>query len=117
MESTPAAGSPPLAEGQTVKVTPTHIGDSRWQRIRQQPLVENQTVKVLPAVKAPAAGGEDRDDEAGERKDIASRWQQYSETAQEHMFPSATLTSVDNPKRKYTLGNLWFNKGSPSRIS
>ena len=25
---------------------------------------------------------EDRDDEAGDRKDLASRWQQYSETAE-----------------------------------
>ena len=53
---------------------------------------------------------EDRDDEAGERKDLASRWQQYSETAQDH---SATLTNVDNPKRRHTVGNLWWNKGSP----
>ena len=37
---------------------------------------------------------EDRNDEAGERKDLASRWQQYSETAQDQ---SATLTNVDNP--------------------
>ena len=58
---------------------------------------------------------QDRDDEAGQRKDLASRWQQYSETAQEHMFRSATLTKVDNPKRKHTLGNLWWNKGSPPR--
>ena len=41
---------------------------------------------------------EDRDNEAGERKDLASRWQQYSaETAQDH---SATLTNVDNPTVK-----------------
>ena len=53
---------------------------------------------------------EDRDDEVGERKDLASRWQQYSETAQDH---SATLTNVDNPKRRHTVGNLWWNKGSP----
>ena len=46
---------------------------------------------------------EDRDDEAEERNDLASRWQQYSETTQEHELPSATLTSVDNQKRKYTL--------------
>ena len=54
---------------------------------------------------------EDRDDEAGERKDLASRWQQYSETAQDHY--SATLTTVDNPKRNHTVGNLWWNKGLP----
>ena len=29
------------------------------------------------------------------------------------MFPSANLTTVDNPKRKYTLDNFWLNKGSP----
>ena len=56
---------------------------------------------------------EDRDDDAGERNDLASLWQQYSETAQKHMFRSATLTKVDNPKRKHTVGNLWWNKGSP----
>ena len=37
----------------------------------------------------------DRDDDAGERNDLASLWQQYSETAQEHAFPSATLTKFD----------------------
>ena len=58
---------------------------------------------------------EDRDDEAGERKDLASRWQQYSETAQKHMLRSATLTKVDNPKRKHTVGNLWWNNSSPPR--
>ena len=56
---------------------------------------------------------EERDNEAGERKDLTSRWQQYSdETAQDH---SATLTNVDNPKRRHTVGNLWWNKGSSPR--
>ena len=61
---------------------------------------------------------EDRDDDEAEKRDLASRWQQYSEAAeatQEHL--SATLTRFDDQKRKYTQGNLWFNKGSPSRIS
>ena len=31
------------------------------------------------------------------------------------MFCSATLTKVDNPKRNHTVGNLWWNKGSPPR--
>ena len=53
---------------------------------------------------------EDRNDEAGERKVLASRWQQYSATTQ---GPSATLTKVGNPKRRSTVGNLWWNKGSP----
>ena len=57
----------------------------------------------------------DRNNEAGKRKDLASCWQQYCETVQEHMFPSATLTTVDNPKRKHTLGNWWWNKGSTPR--
>ena len=38
---------------------------------------------------------EDRDDEVGERKDLASRWQQYSETAQEHMFCSAMMAETE----------------------
>ena len=58
---------------------------------------------------------EDHDDEVGERKDVASRWQQYSGTDQKHMFRSATLTKVDNPKRKHTVGNLWWNNSSPPR--
>ena len=55
---------------------------------------------------------EDRDNEAGERKDLASRWQQYSETAQGQDH-SATLVPVHNPKRRHRVGNLWWNKGSP----
>ena len=55
-----------------------------------------------------------RNDEAGERKDLASRWQQYSET-ETAQYHSATLTNVDNPKRKHTVGNLWWNKGWPPR--
>ena len=39
-----------------------------------------------------------RNDEV--RNDLASCWQQYSETAED--FPSATFTNVDNPKRKCT---------------
>ena len=40
--------------------------------------------------------------ENGERKDLASRWQQYSGAAgSQHMF-RATLTEVDNPKRTHT---------------
>ena len=31
------------------------------------------------------------------------------------MFPSATLTTVDNSNRKHIVGNLWWNKGSPPR--
>ena len=55
----------------------------------------------------------DRNNEEGERKDLASRWQQYSErNAQEHMY-QATLTKVTDPKRKRTVGNLWWNNGSP----
>ena len=57
----------------------------------------------------------DRNNEEGERKDLASRWQQYSDrNAQEHMY-QATLTKVTDPKRKRTVGNLWWNKGSPPR--
>ena len=45
----------------------------------------------------------------GERNDLASYWQQYSETTQEHMFPSATLTTFDNPKRKETcVTQFWI---------
>ena len=55
---------------------------------------------------------EERDDEAGECKDLARRWQQ---TVKEHKFHSATLTKVNNPKRKHTAGNLWWNNGSPPR--
>ena len=57
----------------------------------------------------------DRNNEEGERKDLASRWQQNSDrNAQEHMY-QATLTKVTDPKRKHTVGNLWWNKGSPPR--
>ena len=42
----------------------------------------------------------DRYSENGERKDLDSRWQQYSGGAQP-MF-RATRTEVDNPERKHT---------------
>ena len=47
---------------------------------------------------------EECDNEAGERKDLASRWQQYSEKAA--LDRSAILTKVTNPKRKHIVGSL-----------
>ena len=52
---------------------------------------------------------EARDDEDGERIELARRWQQYSLTA--NLLNSAILTSINNPHRKKTFGNLWWDKG------
>ena len=54
---------------------------------------------------------EDRDNEDWERKDLACCWQQYYEKAA--LDRSAILTRVTNPKRKQTVGNFWYNRGSP----
>ena len=52
---------------------------------------------------------EARDDEDGECIELARRWQQYSLTA--NLLNSAILTSINNPHRKKTFGNLWWNTG------
>ena len=54
-------------------------------------------------------------DDLQERKDLASRWQQYSEHRSSQGWSEATLTKYDNPKRKHSVGNLWWNKGLPPR--
>ena len=56
----------------------------------------------------------DRDEDV-ERKDLASRWQHYSDAQDQERMERVTLTEIDNPKRKYAVGNLWWNKGSPPR--
>ena len=55
---------------------------------------------------------DDCDVEVEGRKEVASLWQRYSDTA-EHLHNSATLTEVTNPSRKLKLGNLWWSKGGP----